>query len=264
MPPSRIGGKVKRPSSSHFVARIMPLPSQTRIFNLSDRFAPKDEDIATIGIFQKRLPNHRRQTVDPAPKVDRLGCDQDLPGAAKRHHDRERTAATTALARRGSISPPMTMRLPTNSNSINTRRSSPMTAPVPGSDAISSGTNIGGSFGHFRSASARSRQPNLPAPGRQKTAVHAVPACHAGYVGDLGSAFAQNPRFLLIRPISASPQTGNQLDPAITSDFIPGLETIIKPDIFHPALSNEHPEPMTGPSSEVDGSGKVRRSRRLR
>src|SRR5665647_3774750 len=36
--PSRIGGQVKRPSSSHFVTRTMPLPSHAKSFTRSDRF----------------------------------------------------------------------------------------------------------------------------------------------------------------------------------------------------------------------------------
>ena len=39
--PSRIGGQVKRPSSSHFVTRTMPLPSHAKSFTRSDRFERK-------------------------------------------------------------------------------------------------------------------------------------------------------------------------------------------------------------------------------
>jgi len=39
--PSRIGGQVKPPSSSHFVTRTMPLPSHARSFTRSDRFERK-------------------------------------------------------------------------------------------------------------------------------------------------------------------------------------------------------------------------------
>jgi len=39
--PSRIGGQVKRPSSSHFVTRTMPLPSHAKSLTRSNRFERK-------------------------------------------------------------------------------------------------------------------------------------------------------------------------------------------------------------------------------
>ena len=46
--PSRIGGQVKRPSSSHFVTKTMPLPSHAKSFSRSDRFACKSHQAGSV------------------------------------------------------------------------------------------------------------------------------------------------------------------------------------------------------------------------
>ena len=48
--PSRIGGQVKRPSSSHFVTRTMPLPSHAKSFTRSDHFERKIKTSPQYGL----------------------------------------------------------------------------------------------------------------------------------------------------------------------------------------------------------------------
>ena len=76
--PSRIGGQVKRPSSSHFVTRTMPLPSHASSFTRSISLRTEDKNIAAIWISPECFAHQRRQRMNALAKINRLRRQHDL------------------------------------------------------------------------------------------------------------------------------------------------------------------------------------------
>ena len=85
------------PSSSHFVAKIMPVPSKTKIFKRSALRA-EDENIAAIGIALNASATNATRPCTPFRKSTGCVGDKNARFRAKRDHGVPRSADITSRA----------------------------------------------------------------------------------------------------------------------------------------------------------------------
>ena len=115
--PLRTGGQQKRPSSSRFVAKISPVPSQPG-FQPVASLRTEDEHIAAKGIGFQRLRHQRGDGVHALSEIDRLRSQENAPAAGNPDHAVSRSAASTVLSAALPTAPSTRTRAPASSISI--------------------------------------------------------------------------------------------------------------------------------------------------
>ena len=119
--PSRIGGQVKRPSSSHFVTRTMPLPSHAKSFTRSDRFERKIKTSPQYGLARSASLTSADSVCTLFRKSTGCAGQHDLHVRMERDHLSPRTVASTIASVARSTPLSTLIRAPAMSISIRPR-----------------------------------------------------------------------------------------------------------------------------------------------